>query len=83
VAAWEWTCDNDGTAPRPEGFPVKAKVRQRLVYCKRRIQRRLRKRQWQARRRRQFRDFNIHCKIGKRTWGANAGAHAITWPAIF
>jgi hypothetical protein len=62
---------------------VKAKVRRRLVYCKRRIQRRLRKRQWQARRRRLFRDRNIHYKIGKRTWGANAGGDAVTWPAVF
>jgi hypothetical protein len=62
---------------------VEAKVRRRLVYCKRRIQSRLRKRQWQPRRRRQFRDRIVHYKSGERTWGPNADGDAVPWPAVF
>jgi hypothetical protein len=43
-----------------EVFQVKAKVRRHLRNCKRRIQRRLRKKQWPEQGRRLFRDSNLH-----------------------
>jgi hypothetical protein len=52
-----------------EVFQVKAKLRCRLRNCKRRIQRRLRKQQWQEQRRRMFRDRNIHEEMGDKTQG--------------
>ena len=52
---------------------MKAKVRQRLRNCKRRIQRRLRKKQWAEQRRRLFRDRNIHYEIGDKARGLHAG----------
>jgi len=48
---------------------VNAKVRRRLRNCKRRIQRRLRKKQWQEQRRRMFRDRNIHYEVADQTRG--------------
>jgi hypothetical protein len=52
---------------------VNAKVRQRLRNCKRRIQRRLRRKQWPEQRRRLFRDRNIHYEIGDKTQGLHCG----------
>jgi len=52
---------------------VNVKVRQRLRNCKRRIRRRLRKKQWQEQRRRLFRDRNIHYEIGDKTRGLHCG----------
>jgi hypothetical protein len=52
---------------------VKAKVRRRLRNCKRRIQRRLRKKQWAEQSRRMFRDRNIHYEIGDKTQGLHCG----------
>jgi hypothetical protein len=56
-----------------EVFQVKAKVRRLLRNCKRRIQRRLRKKQWAEQRRRLFRDRNIHYEIGDKTQGLHCG----------
>jgi hypothetical protein len=56
-----------------EVFPVKAQVRRRLRNCKRRIQRRLRKKQWQEQRRRMFRDRNVHYEVGDKTRGLHCG----------
>jgi hypothetical protein len=52
---------------------VKDKVRRRLRNGKRRIQRRLRKKQWHEQRRRMFRDHNVHYEIGDKTRGLRAG----------
>ena len=46
-----------------EGFQVKSTVRKRLRNSKRRIERRLRKRQWQEQRCRLFPDRNIHYDV--------------------
>jgi Transposase DDE domain group 1 len=54
-------------------FQVKAKIRRRLRNCKRRIQRRLRKKQWPDQSQRLFRDHNIHYEIGDKTQGLHAG----------
>src|SRR3954454_13694783 len=43
-----------------EGFQVNSTVKKRLRNSKRRIERRLQKRQWQQQRRRMFQDQNIH-----------------------
>jgi hypothetical protein len=59
--------------PHMEVFQVKAKVRRRLRNCKRRIQRRLRKKQWPEQRQRMFRDRNIHYEIGDKTQGLHCG----------
>src|SRR5438876_548305 len=59
--------------PRMEVFQVNAKVRRCLRHCKRRMQHRLRKRQWQEQRRRLFRDRNIHYEIGTKTQGLRCG----------
>src|SRR5438067_4963193 len=56
-----------------EVFQVKAKLRRRLKNCKRRIQRRLRKRQWQEQRRRMFRDRNLHYEISDKAQGLHCG----------
>lgn len=48
---------------------MNAKIRKRLRNCKRRIQRRLRKKQWENQRRRMFKDKNIHYEIGAKTQG--------------
>jgi hypothetical protein len=56
-----------------EVFQVKAKVRRRLRNCKRRIQRRLRKKQWAEQSRRMFRDRNLHYEIGDKTQGLHCG----------
>jgi hypothetical protein len=56
-----------------EVFQVNAKVRRRLRNCKRRIQRRLRKKQWQEQRRRMLRDRNIHYEVGDKTQGLHCG----------
>jgi hypothetical protein len=52
---------------------VKAKLRRRLRNCKRRIQRRLRQRQWHEQHRRMFRDHNVHYEVGDKTRGLHAG----------
>ncbi len=52
---------------------MRAKVRRRLRNCKRRIQRRLRKKQWAEQSRRLFRDRNIHYEIGDKTQGLHCG----------
>jgi hypothetical protein len=52
---------------------VKAKVRRRLRNCKRRIQRRLRKKQWAEQSRRMFRDRNIHYEVAAKGHGLHAG----------
>jgi len=52
---------------------VKAKVRRQLRNCKRRIQRRLRKKQWPEQRRRFFRDRNIHYELGDKAHGLHCG----------
>jgi Transposase DDE domain group 1 len=52
---------------------VKAKVRRRLKNCKRRIQRRLRKKQWPEQSRRMFRDSNLHYEMGNKTQGLHCG----------
>ena len=54
-------------SPHMEVFQVNAKVRRRLRNCKRRIQRRLKKKQWQEQKRRMFRDRNIHYEIADKT----------------
>jgi hypothetical protein len=56
-----------------EVFQVKAKVRRRLRNCKRRIQRRLRKKQWPEQSRRMFRDSNLHYEMGNKTQGLHCG----------
>jgi hypothetical protein len=56
-----------------EVFQVKAKVRRRLRNCKRRIQRRLRKKQWARQHQRMFRDRNIHYEVGEKTQGLHCG----------
>ena len=52
---------------------MKAKVRRRLKNCKRRIQRRLRKKQWPEQSRRMFRDSNLHYEMGNKTQGLHCG----------
>jgi hypothetical protein len=52
---------------------VKAKVRRRLRNCKRRIQRRLRKKQWAEQKQRMFRDRNIHYEISDKAQGLHCG----------
>src|SRR5947209_6973564 len=59
--------------PRMEVFQVKAKVRRQLRNCKRRIQRRLRKKQWAEQRQRLFRDRNVHYELGDKTHGLHCG----------
>jgi hypothetical protein len=51
---------------------VKARIKKRLRNCKRRIQHRLRKKQWDEQRRRMFQDQNIHYDIAAKTKGLNA-----------
>jgi hypothetical protein len=48
---------------------VKAKIRKRLRACKRRLQRRLRKRQWNEQRRPMFRTQNSHFEIADKAKG--------------
>jgi Transposase DDE domain group 1 len=50
---------------------VKARIKKRLRNCKRRIQHRLRKKQWEEQRRRMFQDQNIHYDIAAKTKGLN------------
>jgi Transposase DDE domain group 1 len=52
---------------------VKVKVRRRLRNCKRRIQRRLRKKQWAEQSRRMFRDRNLHYEISDKAQGLHCG----------
>jgi len=52
---------------------VKAKLRRRLKNCKRRIQRRLCKKQWPEQSRRMFRDSNLHYEMGNKTQGLHCG----------
>ena len=52
---------------------MKARVRRRLRNCKRRIQRRLRKKQWAEQSRRMFRDRNIHYEISDKAQGLHCG----------
>ena len=48
---------------------MNARIKRRLRNCKRRIQRRLRKRQWAEQRRRLFQDRNIHYDLAAKTKG--------------
>jgi len=52
---------------------VKAKIKKQLRNCKRRIRRRLKKKQWEEQRRRLFKDKNIHYEIGDKTQGVLCG----------
>ncbi len=52
---------------------MNAKIRRRLRNCKRRIQRRLRKKQWTEQRRRMFQDRNVHYEIGDKGKGLHCG----------
>jgi len=52
---------------------VQAKIRKQLRNCKRRLQRRLRKKQWAEQRRRMFKDRNIHYDLGAKTHGVRCG----------
>ncbi len=52
---------------------MKAKVRRRLKHCKRRIQRRLRNKQWAEQSRRLLRDRNIHYEISDEAQGLHCG----------
>lgn len=52
---------------------MNANVRRRLRNCKRRIQRRLRKKQWAEQRQRMVRDRNIHYEVGDKTQGLHCG----------
>ena len=57
---------------------MNAKIKKRLRNCKRRIRRRLRKKQWQEQRRRMFKDKNIHYEFsGKERGGRYGGLGAI------
>jgi hypothetical protein len=57
---------------------VKARIKKRLRNCKRRIQRRLRKKQWDEQGRPMFRAQNIHYDIAAKTKGLNgAGLGAL------
>jgi Transposase DDE domain group 1 len=55
---------------------VNAKIRRRLRNCKRRIQRRLRPRNWTEQTRPMFRTPNIHAEIGAKTQGLHCGGLA-------
>ena len=52
---------------------MKVKVRRRLRNCKRRIQRRLRTKQWAEQSRRMFRDRNRHYEISDKAQGLHGG----------
>src|SRR3954451_24180882 len=56
-----------------EVFQVKAKVRRRLKNCKRRIQRRLRKKQWPEQSQRMFRDGTPPYEVGNKAQGLHGG----------
>ena len=60
-------------SPSAEVFQVNLKVQRRLRNCKRRIRRRLRKKQWPEQRRRMFRDRNVHYEIADKARGLHAG----------
>jgi Transposase DDE domain group 1 len=62
-----------------EGFQVKSTVRKRLRNSKRRIERRLRKRQWQEQRRRLFPDRNIHYDVAAKVRGGCLGGLGACW----
>jgi len=55
-----------------EVFQVKARIKKRLRNCKRRIQHRLRKKQWQEQRRAMFRARNVHYDIADKAKGFHA-----------
>jgi hypothetical protein len=61
--------DKTGPLPNTEAFQVKAKLHQRLRNRKRRIQRRLRKKQWDDQRRRMFRNQNVHYDLASKSRG--------------
>jgi hypothetical protein len=52
---------------------VNARIRKQLRNCKRRIQRRLKKKQWPVQRRRMFKDKNIHYELADKTHGVRCG----------
>jgi len=52
---------------------VNAKIKKQLRNCKRRIQRRLQKKQWPVQRRRMFKDHNLHYELGDKTQGVPCG----------
>src|SRR3954454_9669192 len=56
-----------------EGFQVNSTVKKRLRNSKRRIERRLQKRQWQQQRRRMFPDRNIHYDVAHKVRGGRFG----------
>jgi hypothetical protein len=53
--------------PGREGFQVNTRIKKRLRNCKRRIQKRLRKRQWDEQRHRLFRNRNVHYDLADKT----------------
>ncbi len=59
-----------------EVFQVNSTIRRRLRNCKRRIQRRLRPRQWTDQSRPMFRTPNIQAEIGAKTQGLHCGGLA-------
>src|SRR4051794_28874226 len=59
--------------PRLEVFQVNATLHRRLRNCKRRIRRRLRKKQWHEQHRRLFRDANVHYEVADKASGLHAG----------
>jgi Transposase DDE domain group 1 len=54
-----------------EVFQVKARIQKRLRACKRRIQHRLRKIQWERQRRPMFRNRNVHYDLADKATGLN------------
>jgi len=52
---------------------VNASIKKHLRNCKRRIRRRLKKKQWEDQRRRMFKDKNIHYEMGPKTRGLPCG----------
>ena len=62
-----------------EGFQVKSRVRKRLRNSKRRIQHRLRKRQWPEQRRRLFPDRNVHYDVADKVRGGRFGGLGTCW----
>ncbi len=52
---------------------MNARIRKQLRNCQRRLQRRLKKKQWPVQRRRMFKDQNLHYDIGDKTQGVPCG----------
>jgi hypothetical protein len=65
-------------SPCAEVFQVNAKIKRRLRNCKRRIQHRLRKKQWAEQREHMFKERNVHYEVGDKAKGLHcAGLGAI------